>query len=111
MKTQDNKSSTLQAELSNLHGSDPVLDHLLKKGEVTRESYLAYSFPGGAPDPLPAELEAQLPKPLQSSALPTEMEADSNSQLTKRYLDPRALKARLDQTLASSPSPKPTPKK
>lgn len=111
MKTQDNKSSKLQAELMSLRGSDPVLDHLLGKGEATRESYLAYAYPEGAPNPLPAELEAQLPKPLQSSALPGETEADSNSQLTKRYLDPRALQARLDQTLVSSPSPKPTPKK
>ncbi|THD12320.1 hypothetical protein B1808_13575 [Pseudofulvimonas gallinarii] len=64
------------------------------------------------PDPLPAELEAQLPKPLQNLSAPRpETEADSKSALTSRYLAPHALQARLDRTLVSSPSQKPTPKK
>lgn len=59
------EQQTLQEELKSLHGSDPLLDHLLKKGPVTRESYLTFAYPDGVPDPLPAELEAQLPRPLQ----------------------------------------------
>jgi hypothetical protein len=65
LKTQDNASSTLQAELKALHGSDAVLDSLMKQGPVTRQSYLAFNFPDGVPDPMPGELEANLPRPLQ----------------------------------------------
>ena len=48
-----------------LRGTDAILDHLLKDGTVTRESYLAFNFPDGVPDPMPGELEANLPRPLQ----------------------------------------------
>ncbi len=65
LKTPYNSSSTLQAELKSLTGTDDVLDHLLKKGPVTRESYLAFNYPDGPPNPLPGELEALLPRPLQ----------------------------------------------
>ncbi len=67
MKTQDNASSTLQAELKALRGSDAVLDSLLKQGPVTRQSYLEFNFPDGVPDPMPGELEANLPRPLQTN--------------------------------------------
>ena len=70
MTTPDNSSSTLQAELKALHGSDAILDSLLENGPVTRESYLAFNFPDGVPDPMPGELEANLPRPLQNHAAP-----------------------------------------
>ncbi|MEB0114288.1 hypothetical protein QN397_23700 [Variovorax sp. RTB1] len=62
----------LQAELKTLHGSDPVLDHLLTRGPVTRQSYLEYAYPDGVPDPMQAELEGEIPRPLQlATASPT----------------------------------------
>lgn len=67
MKTQDNASSRLQAELKALRGTDEILDLLLDRGPVTRQSYLDYNFPDGVPDPMPGELEANLPRPLQTN--------------------------------------------
>lgn len=64
LKTPYNSSSTLQAELKALRGTDLILDLLLDRGPVTRESYLEYNFPDGVPDPMPGELEANLPRPL-----------------------------------------------
>lgn len=55
-------------ELKALRGTDAILDHLLTKGPVTRESYLEFNFPDGVPNPMPGELEAQLPRPLQMSS-------------------------------------------
>lgn len=40
-----------------------------------------------------------------------ETENESSSDLKRRYLGPRKLQERLDRTLVSSQSPKPTPKK
>lgn len=97
MNPHDNKSSTLQDELKSLRGSDPLLDHLLSKGPVTRESYLAHAYPEGPPAPLPAELEAQLPKPLQqmSAALPPETEAEGKKLGELRLAKMRAQNAAL----------------
>ena len=46
---------------------DYVLDYLKKKGTpVTRENYVSTNWPGADPNkPLPAELEADIPKELQ----------------------------------------------
>jgi len=71
LTTPENSSSTLQAELKALRGTDSILDLLLERGPVTRQSYLAYNFPDGVPDPMPGELEANLPRPLQNHAAPT----------------------------------------
>ncbi len=65
MKTPDNSSSMLQVELRALCGTDAILDSLLEDGPVTRESYLEFNFPDGVPEPMPGELEANLPRPLQ----------------------------------------------
>lgn len=69
MKTHDKAFLKLQEELKTLRGSYPTLDHLLKQGPVTRESYLEYNYPEGVPDPLEAEEEAELPWPLQEDRL------------------------------------------
>ena len=66
LMTPDNSSSTLQEELKALRGTDAILDSLLQDGPVTRESYLAFNFPDGVPNPMPGELEANLPRPLQN---------------------------------------------
>lgn len=69
LKTLDKAFLKLQEELKALRGTDPMLDHLLKQGPVTRESYLEYAYPEGVPDPLEAEEEAALPRPLREDYL------------------------------------------
>jgi hypothetical protein len=69
LKTNDKAFLKLQKELKALRGSYPTLDHLLTQGQVTRESYLEYNYPEGVPDPLGAEEEAELPRPLREDYL------------------------------------------
>lgn len=45
---------------------DPVLNHMVRRGlPLTREVYLELAFPDGAPDPMPPELEGELPEEFQ----------------------------------------------
>ncbi|MGZ5120589.1 MAG: hypothetical protein ACXWCW_26815 [Burkholderiales bacterium] len=54
-----------------MRGSDPVVEHLKRRGlPVTRENYLNWAYPEGAPDPMPGELEAIVQDALKNAALP-----------------------------------------
>ena len=65
MTTQQTGREQLEPELRALAGSDAVLDWmLLKDRPLTRETYMAMSYPDGPPK-WDAELESMLPKPLQ----------------------------------------------
>ena len=44
-------------------GSNHLLDYMKANGlPLTRETYLDLNFPEGVPDPMPAELEMEIPK-------------------------------------------------
>jgi len=46
--------------------SDPVLARMKARGlSLTRITWLELAFPDGAPDPLPAEVEASIPEELR----------------------------------------------
>ena len=50
---------------------DPVVEHLKRRGfPVTRENFLKFAYPEGAPDPLPGELEAIVQEALEKAAMP-----------------------------------------
>jgi len=45
-----------------LSGPDPMVEWMQSMGiPITRSRYLSLSYPDGVPDPMPAELEAELP--------------------------------------------------
>ena len=47
-------------------GSSPVLNCMKAHGmPLTRRAYLEFNYPDGVPDPLPAELEAEIPRELR----------------------------------------------
>lgn len=49
--------------------TDPVLEYMERQGlPRTRAQYLALAYKEGAPDPLPAELEAEIPEELRDPA-------------------------------------------
>ncbi len=59
------KSNTLSwlAESSTRLGQDPLLASIKRRQiPLTRANYLAEAYPDGVPNPLPAELEAELPE-------------------------------------------------
>ena len=65
MPTPNDKSATLREELTHLAGSDPTLARMLKTNQpLTLQTYLAMNYPDGVPDPMPAELLAEVPYPL-----------------------------------------------
>jgi hypothetical protein len=49
--------------LSGLDKTSPLSEWMVKNEiPVTRANFLDLNFPNGAPDPMPAELEAELPE-------------------------------------------------
>lgn len=47
-------------------GVNAIAAHLAKRGiPLTRENYLRFAYPDGAPGPMPAELEMELPEKIQ----------------------------------------------
>ncbi len=74
------KDTKRAASATPIESADPVLQYMIeKKLPLTREKYLALAYPEGTENPLPAELEAELPKQfrqLTPSAPPT---SDSSS--------------------------------
>lgn len=66
MTTQETKSLKLHKALKALAGSDPMLDYMLKQNlHLTREAYLDLSYAGDLPTPWTAEMESEIPEPLQ----------------------------------------------
>lgn len=62
------KQEQLRATLAMLAQSDATLARMLKTDRpLTRETWLAMNFPDGVPDPLPAEIEAEIPEPLRDA--------------------------------------------
>jgi hypothetical protein len=53
-----------------LIGRDPIVEHLRDRAlPVTRENYLLFAYPEGAPDPMPGELEAIVQEALKNATL------------------------------------------
>jgi hypothetical protein len=47
-------------------GSNPLLEAMKQRGiPLTKEAYLKMAYPEGVPDPLPPEVEADLPDSLR----------------------------------------------
>lgn len=66
-KKQDGESFEVPVVLST-PGTDLLVEYMIKKGiHLTRENYLDMAYPEGAPDPMPAELEAMLPEIFQKN--------------------------------------------
>jgi hypothetical protein len=82
-------------------GRDPLLEWMKANGEpLSRERYLALAYPEGAPNPLPAELEAGLPRELTRPSSPDEeTEADGvRAEALRRSKVRRVLSAPRGQT-------------
>jgi len=69
---QEKNSSSSPAASAPLSGiSSPVTQELIRRGlPVTRTNWLNLAYPEGAPNPLPAELEAQVREALAEASLP-----------------------------------------
>ena len=67
-----NASSASPGGLSRRGGSSPILDYMkARQLPLTRENYVALNWPEGAPSPLPAELEQEMPAQFRTGNLPT----------------------------------------
>lgn len=65
MKTQGTESPKLPEESGHRCGSDAVLEGMKLDGvPLTRAVWLLRNYPDGVPDPLPAELAAEIPPEL-----------------------------------------------
>ena len=81
MKPQETKSSDSLAALKSQAGSDPVLEYMLaKKLPLTREHYLALNYPDGVPNPMPGELEMEIPQQLREAHDTVEQTAENPMQ-------------------------------
>ena len=86
MTPHETKPSVSQEELKSQAGNDLILQHMVaKKMPLTRETYLNLNYPEGAPNPMPAGLEMEIPEifrethSLASSMEPHPMQAAADA--------------------------------
>jgi len=62
MTKSDNESSNEQVGSTRPTGGEPMLELMKAQGlPLTQEQWLRFNYPEGVPDPLPAELWAEIP--------------------------------------------------